>query len=41
MINIDNIFTAAIKENASDIHLVVGKKPLIRVSIILKEIESE
>ncbi len=41
MINIDNIFTAAIKENASDIHLVVGKKPLIRVSRILKEIESE
>ena len=41
MINLDNIFNVAIEKNASDIHLVAGKKPMLRVARILTEIENE
>ena len=41
MINIDNIFREAIEKGASDIHLVPGKKPMLRVIRNLIEIEQE
>lgn len=41
MININKIFDEAIRKGASDIHLVVGKKPVIRVARVLEEIETE
>ena len=41
MINIDKIMKIAIERNASDIHLVAGRKPSIRVARVLMEIEEE
>ena len=41
MININRILEEAIKQRASDIHLVIGKKPIIRVSKVLKELNEE
>ena len=41
MINLNKILSEAIKKNASDIHLVAGKKPILRISRTLNEIEDE
>ncbi len=41
MINLDKIFIEAIERNASDIHLVEGRKPMLRVTRVLEEIEDE
>lgn len=41
MINIEKILKEAIARNASDIHLVSGKKPILRVARTLEEMESE
>ncbi len=41
MINLDKILTEAIKKDASDIHLVAGKKPMLRIARILGEMEDE
>ena len=41
MINLDRILTEAIKQDASDIHLVSGKKPMLRIARILGEMEDE
>ena len=41
MINIDKIMKIAIESNASDIHLVAERKPSMRVSRVLQEIETE
>ncbi|MFH1457137.1 MAG: type IV pilus twitching motility protein PilT [Patescibacteria group bacterium] len=37
--NIDQIFSLAIKKNASDVHLIVGLPPILRVDGILKQIK--
>ena len=39
MIQIEDLIDIAIKEDASDIHLVCGNKPLIRIVRKLEEIE--
>ena len=39
--NINKIFQEAIEKNASDIHLVAGKRPMLRVARELNEIEDE
>ncbi len=41
MINLDKIFLKAIERDASDIHLVEGKKPMLRIARVLEEMESE
>ncbi len=41
MINLNKIFTEAIEKKASDIHLVAGKKPMLRISRVLEEIEDQ
>lgn len=41
MINIDRILTRAIKLGASDVHLVQGKRPILRIMRTLSEIEEE
>lgn len=41
MINLNKILSQAIQQDASDIHLVMGKKPLIRVTRTLCELEEE
>ncbi len=41
MINITKVFEKALNEGASDIHLVSGKKPLIRIKRTLTEVEEE
>ena len=41
MIKIDEILTEAIATNASDIHLVAGKRPMLRISKVLAEMEDE
>lgn len=41
MVDMNKILDTAIKEDASDIHLVYGLKPIIRVAKELKQIESE
>ena len=41
MLNIDKVINIAIEKNASDIHLIHGLKPTIRVSRDLQEIEEE
>ena len=41
MINIDRILTRAIKLGASDVHLVQGKRPILRIVRTLSEIEEE
>lgn len=41
MINIDKIIDSAIKKDASDIHLIFGLKPILRISRELKELEDE
>ena len=41
MLNVNNILDVAIKEDASDIHLLLGLKPVIRVARELKKIEEE
>ncbi len=41
MINIDRILTRAIKLNASDVHFVTGKRPILRIMRSLSEIEEE
>ena len=38
---INKIFQEAIEKNASDIHLVAGKRPMLRVARELNEIEDE
>ena len=35
MININKILKEAIEKDASDIHLVAGKKPILRITRIL------
>lgn len=39
MINLDEVLTKAIQLDASDIHLVMGKRPMLRISKILDELE--
>ncbi len=41
MLNLEPFFRAAINETASDIHLVGGEPPLMRVHGLLKEIDSK
>ena len=41
MVNINKILDKAIEEDASDIHLIYGLKPILRVSRELKELEDE
>lgn len=41
MVDINKVLTFAKKANASDVHLVPGRKPTIRVARVLKEIETE
>lgn len=41
MINLNEVLTEAIKRDASDIHLIIGKRPVIRVSKQLIELENE
>ncbi len=41
MVDIDKVLTIAKESNASDVHLVPGRKPTIRVARELKEIETE
>ncbi len=41
MLNINKILDKAIEEDASDIHLIYGLKPILRVSRELKELEDE
>jgi len=41
MININKILDVAIEKDASDIHLIKGLKPIIRISRELKEVEGE
>ena len=41
MIKLDEILTEAIASNASDIHLVAGKRPMLRISKVLAEMEDE
>lgn len=39
--DINGILDVAIKERASDVHLICGRKPTLRISKELKEIETE
>ena len=41
MIDVNKILTEAIKSNASDIHLVAGRKPMLRISRELGEMEDQ
>ena len=41
MINMNKILDIAIKEDASDVHLIHGLKPVLRIARELKEIETE
>ena len=41
MININKILDIAIKEDASDVHLIYGLKPILRIARELKELEEE
>lgn len=41
MVNLNNILRNAIELGASDIHLVMGKKPMLRISKSLDELENE
>lgn len=41
MIKIDSIFKEAVKRGASDIHLVVGRRPIFRIDGVLTEYEGE
>ena len=41
MLNINKIFDVAIEKDASDIHLIYGLKPMLRIARELKEIEDE
>lgn len=41
MMNLNKILKTAIELNASDIHLVQGKKPVLRISRVLTEMEDE
>lgn len=41
MVNINKVLTIAKEEDASDVHLIVGRKPTLRVARELKPIESE
>ena len=41
MIHVEKILQEAIEKGASDIHLVAGKKPMLRVSRELKEMEGQ
>ena len=41
MLNINKILDIAIKEDASDVHLIYGLKPILRVSRELKELKNE
>ena len=40
-IKIDELFKIAVESKASDLHLIVGKAPIIRVDGILREIENQ
>ena len=39
MLNLNNVLDTAIKQDASDVHLLFGLKPVIRVARELKTIE--
>lgn len=41
MINLDRVLKKAIEQDASDIHLVIERRPTIRVARVLKEMEDE
>lgn len=41
MVDVNKILDTAIKEDASDIHLIYGLKPILRIAKELKELESE
>jgi len=41
MLNINKVLDIAIKEDASDVHLIYGLKPILRVARELKELEGE
>lgn len=41
MLNINKVLDTAIEKDASDVHLIYGLKPIIRVSRELKELEDE
>ena len=41
MINVNKILDVAIEKDASDVHLIAGLKPMLRISRELKEIEDE
>ena len=41
MLNINKVLDIAIREDASDVHLIKGLKPIMRISRELKEIEGE
>lgn len=41
MINLDEILREAIRKGASDIHLVAGKRPMLRIARNLDEMEDE
>ena len=39
MINMDKVLDEAIEKDASDVHLICGNKPILRISRQLKPIE--
>ena len=39
MLNINKVLDIAIEKDASDVHLIYGLKPIMRISRELKEIE--
>lgn len=41
MLNINKVLDVAIEEDASDVHLIYGLKPILRISRELKEIEDQ
>ena len=41
MVNINKIMRSAVEQDASDIHLVCGRKPSVRVARVLKEMDLE
>jgi len=41
MININKILDIAIEKDASDVHLIYGLKPILRIARELKELEDE
>ena len=39
MVNMDNILKLVVEKDASDVHLICGNKPILRIARELKEIE--